>query len=304
MTDSNRKKRCVVYCRKSVEDSDVQNFNSIDAQREAGENYIASQKANGWMCVSTRYDDYGFSGGNTDRPALKQLLADCKVGLVDIVVVYKIDRLSRSLEDFAEMVKLFDEYGIQFVSVTQEINTATSSGRMMLNILMTFAQYEREIISERTRDKLFMSRQKGMYTGGMTVLGYKAVNKKLEIVPEEAEIVKFIFRRYIEIQSPKHIARELNAQNITTKNGFKWNRNRVNVILNNYVYNGKIFYHHQTVFDGEHEAIIDDDTWNRTREIMKANANSNDLTKRTRQDIPMRGKAFCGHCDKAFIPLP
>ena len=116
----------------------------------------------------------------------------------------------------------------------------------------------------------------------MTVLGYKAVNKKLEIVPEEAEIVKFIFRRYIEIQSPKHIARELNAKNITTKNGFKWNRNRVNVILNNYVYNGKIFYHHQTVFDGEHEAIIDDDTWNRTREIMKANANSNDLTKRTR----------------------
>ena len=121
-----------------------------------------------------------------------------------------------------------------------------------------------------------------MYTGGMTVLWYKAVNKKLEIVPEEAEIVKFIFRRYIEIQSPKHIARELNAQNITTQNGFKWNRNRVNLILNNYVYNGKIFYHHQAVFDGEHEAIIDDDTWNRTREIMKANANSNDLTKRIR----------------------
>ena len=130
----------------------------------------------------------------------------------------------------------------------------------------------------------------GGYFRGKTT-GYKAVNKKLEIVPEEAEIVKFIFRRYIEIQSPKHIARELNAQNITTKNGFKWNRNRVNLILNNYVYNGKIFYHHQTVFDGEHEAIIDDDTWNRTRKIMKANANSNDLTKRTRQVAVSRARA-------------
>lgn len=143
MTEKQPKKRCIVYCRKSVEDAEMQEFNSIDAQREAGESYIASQRANGWVCLPTRYDDYGYSGGNTRRPGLQQLMKDCEDGLVDIIVVYKIDRLSRSICDFSELIKKFDEYGVQFVSVTQEINTASSSGRMMLNILMTFAQYER-----------------------------------------------------------------------------------------------------------------------------------------------------------------
>lgn len=154
------KKRCAIYTRKSVEEGLDQEFNSLDAQREAGEAYIASQKANGWVCLPTRYDDGGYSGGNMKRPALQQLLADCEAGLVDIIVVYKIDRLSRSICDFADLSKKFDEWGTQFVAVTQEINTATSAGRMMLNILITFAQYEREVITERVRDKMAASRKK------------------------------------------------------------------------------------------------------------------------------------------------
>ena len=147
------KKRCAIYTRKSVEEGLDQEFNSLDAQREAGEAYIASQKANGWVCLPTRYDDGGYSGGNMKRPALQQLLADCEAELADIIVVYKIDRLSQSICDFADLSKKFDEWGTQFVAVTQEINTATSAGRMILNILITFAQYEREVITERVRDK-------------------------------------------------------------------------------------------------------------------------------------------------------
>ena len=302
MAEKQTKKRCAVYCRKSVEDAEMQSFNSIDAQREAGENYIASQKANGWVCVPTRYDDYGYSGGNTNRPALQQLMKDCEAGLVDIIVVYKIDRLSRSICDFSELVKKFDEYGVQFVAVTQEINTATSSGRMMLNILMTFAQYEREIISERTKDKLFASKRKGMYTGGVVVLGYKAVNKKLVIIPEEAELVRRIFQRYIEIQSPKMIAAELNTENLKTKTGKPWQTASVYRILNNHTYVGEINYKGTTVYEGEHEGIIDAETWERTREILKANSPVKDPSKRTRRDIPLRGIIKCGHCGCPMMP--
>ena len=165
--------RCAVYTRKSTEDGLEQEFNSLDAQREAGEAYISSQKGNRWMCLPTRYDDGGFSGGNTNRPALKRLLADAEAGKLDIIVVYKIDRLSRSICDFAELTKSFDKWNVSFVSVTQDINTATSSGRMMLNILVTFAQYEREVISERIRDKYSASRKKGMWMGGGVPIGYR-----------------------------------------------------------------------------------------------------------------------------------
>ena len=168
------KKRCACYVRKSVEDGLEQEFNSLDAQREACENYIASQKGNGWICLPQRYDDGGFSGGNTKRPALQQLLDDCEAGLVDIIVVYKIDRLSRSICDFADLTKKFDEWGVQFVAVTQEINTATSAGRMMLNILITFAQYEREVITERVRDKMAATRKKGKFVGGSVPMAFKA----------------------------------------------------------------------------------------------------------------------------------
>lgn len=302
MTEKQPKKRCIVYCRKSVEDAEMQEFNSIDAQREAGESYIASQRANGWVCLPTRYDDYGYSGGNTRRPGLQQLMKDCEDGLVDIIVVYKIDRLSRSICDFSELIKKFDEYGVQFVSVTQEINTASSSGRMMLNILMTFAQYEREIISERTKDKLFASKRKGMYTGGCVVLGYKSVNKKLVVIPEEANLVRRIFQRYIEIQSPKVIAAELNAENFKTKTNKSWATAAVYRILNNHTYIGEINYKGSTIYEAEHEAIIDSETWERTREILAANNPIKDPSKRTRRDIPLRGIIRCGHCGCPMMP--
>jgi len=302
MADKLPKKRCVIYCRKSVEDGLEQEFNSLDAQREAGENFIASQKANGWVCVPEHYDDGGFSGGNMERPALQKLLKDCEAGLVDIIVVYKIDRLSRSICDFSELVKKFDEFNVQFISVTQDINTATSAGRMMLNILMTFAQYERELISERTRDKLAASRRKGMYTGGVVVLGYRVDNKRLVIIPEEADLVRRIFQRYIEIQSPKMIAAELNREGLKTKSQREWATASVYRILNNHTYVGEINYRDSEVFKGVHEAIVSQEVWDRTREILAANNRIRDPSKRTRKDIPLRGIIRCGHCDCPMMP--
>ena len=236
------KKRCAIYTRKSVEEGLDQEFNSLDAQREAGEAYIASQKANGWVCLPTRYDDGGYSGGNMKRPALQQLLADCEAGLVDIIVVYKIDRLSRSICDFADLSKKFDEWGTQFVAVTQEINTATSAGRMMLNILITFAQYEREVITERVRDKMAASRKKGKWVGGSVPMGYRVENKKLVVEPEEARVIQRIFQRFIEVQSPKLIARELNRDGIKTKQGKIWDASHIYRILENHTYIGEVKY--------------------------------------------------------------
>ena len=302
MAETIKKKRCAIYCRKSVEDGLEQEFNSLDAQREACESYIASQKSNGWVCLPEHYDDGGFSGGNVNRPALQKLLSDCEAGLVDIITVYRIDRLSRSLSDFADLSKKFDEWGVQFVSVTQEINTATSSGRMMLNILMTFSQYEREVISERTRDKLRASRRKGLYTGGIVVLGYRAEDKKLVIVPEEARLVRRIFQRYIEIQSPKVIAAELNAEGFTTKSGKPWNTAAIYRILNNHTYFGEVNYKNKEIHEGAHDAIINEETWLRTREILKANDPIKDPSRRTRRDIPLRGIIRCGHCGCPMMP--
>ena len=219
MEEKPKRVRCAVYTRKSVEEGLEMEFNSLDAQREAGEAYIASQRANGWVCLPDRYDDGGFSGGNMNRPALKRLLADAEDGKIDIIVVYKLDRLSRSICDFAELSKWFDKWNVAFVSVTQEINTSTSSGRMMLNILMTFAQFEREQIAERVRDKMSASRKKGKWVGGNVPIGYKVVDKKLVPDEETVPIVKRIFQRYLEIQSPTMIARELNADGIKTKLG-------------------------------------------------------------------------------------
>ena len=176
--------KCAIYCRKSVEEGLEQEFNSLDAQREAGEYFIKSQAAKGWTCLEKRYEDGGYFGGNTNRPALKQLLADCEAGLVNTIVVYKIDRLSRSICDFAELSKKFDEWGVSFVSVTQDINTSSSSGRMRLNILMTFAQFEREVIAERVRDKMAATRKKGKWVGGTVPYGYKVVDKRLEFNEE------------------------------------------------------------------------------------------------------------------------
>lgn len=189
--------RCAVYTRKSCEDGLEQEFNSLDAQRLAGENFVASQVHENWRLVSKHYDDGGFSGGNMNRPALKELFEDIKAGLIDMVVVYKIDRLSRSLFDFSKIVELFDKYNVSFVSVTQSFNTSISSGKLMLNILLSFAQYERELSSERIRDKFAASLKKGMWMGGVPPLEYTCKDRKLIINEKEAKIVKFIYDKFL-----------------------------------------------------------------------------------------------------------
>jgi len=295
MGQTTQKKRCAIYTRKSVDDGLDQEFNSLDAQREAGEAYITSQKANGWVCLPERYDDGGFSGGNTSRPALKQLMAECRAGNIDVILVYKIDRLSRSICDFAELTKFFDQYNVSFCSVTQDINTSTSSGRMMLNILMTFAQYEREIIGERIRDKFAASKRKGMWMGGAVPLGYRVQDRKLVVVDEEAETVRHIYRRYLDLQSPKRIAVELNAKGLRTKTGRPWNKGNLHHILRNCVYIGKVSHKGET-FDGEQPAIVDLDTWETVQHFMDATPTNTDLTRKSDYVSALKGLLTCGHC--------
>jgi site-specific DNA recombinase len=211
-----RKVRCAVYTRKSSEEGLEQEFNSLDAQREACEAYIASQRAEGWVLVPDRYDDGGVSGGTLERPALKRLLGDIERGLVDVVVVYKIDRLSRSLMDFAKLVDVFDAHEVTFVSVTQSFNTTTSMGRLTLNILLSFAQFEREVIGERIRDKFAASRARGMWMGGWAPLGYDICDRKLVVNESEAALVRRIFERFVRLGSATKLVMELAAEGVST----------------------------------------------------------------------------------------
>ena len=210
----NKQKRCAIYTRKSTDEGLEQDFNSLDAQRMAAENYIASQKHEGWICLPERYDDGGFSGGNLERPALKKLLEDVEKGKIDIIVVYKVDRLSRSLLDFSRIIEILDKHKASFVSVTQHFNTTDSMGRLTLNILLSFAQFEREIISERTRDKMSMQRKLGKFTGGRPILGYDTVpgGGAITVNPEEAELVRQIFGVYLERRSVLETVRAIRGQ--------------------------------------------------------------------------------------------
>jgi site-specific DNA recombinase len=209
--------RCAIYTRKSTEEGLEQEFNSLDAQRDAGEAFIASQRHEGWQCLPDHYDDGGFTGGNIDRPALHRMLADIEAGKIDCVVVYKVDRLSPSLLDFAKLMGSFDTHGVSFCSVTQQFNTATSMGRLILNVLLSFAQFEREMISERVRDKIAASRRKGKWSGGMPILGYTVKDTKLVVHKVEAERVRQIYQLYLEYQSLLATVAELNRRGWTTK---------------------------------------------------------------------------------------
>src|SRR3982075_667124 len=209
--------RCAIYTRKSTEHGLEQEFNSLDAQRDASEAYIKSQASQGWRALPQHYDDPAYSGGNLDRPALKKLLVDIEARRVDVVVVYKIDRLTRSLADFAKLVEAFDARSISFVAVTQQFNTTTSMGRLTPNGLLSFAQFERELSSERVRDKIAASRRKGKWTGGTVPLGYEATDKKLVINKTEAETVRLIFRRYLELRSFSNLVADLDRRGIVTK---------------------------------------------------------------------------------------
>jgi len=230
-----RRLRCAIYTRKSSEEGLDMEFNSLDAQREACEAYIASQKAEGWVCLRDKYDDGGFSGGTLERPALKDLIADIEDGLIDIVVVYKIDRLSRALMDFSKLVEIFDKHGVTFVSVTQSFNTTTSMGRLTLNILLSFAQFEREVIGERIRDKVAASRKKGIWMGGPVPLGYNVKDRKLIVNAAEAETVRTIFTLYARSNSTAEVIRELDARAILTKTGRPYDKTSLLKTLHNKV---------------------------------------------------------------------
>ncbi len=262
-----RKYRCAVYTRKSSEEGLEQEFNSLDAQREACEAYVMSQRAEGWVLVPDRYDDGGISGATLERPALKRLLADIEHNKVDVVVVYKIDRLSRALMDFAKLVEVFDRNEVTFVSVTQSFNTTTSMGRLTLNILLSFAQFEREVIGERIRDKFAASRRKGMWMGGWTPLGYEIKNRKLLINETEASLVRSIFIRFARGTPPQQLLEQLAKERVLNKQGKPIEKGYLYRILNNRVYLGEAV-HKGTSHPGEHEPIIPQNLWDQVHALI------------------------------------
>ena len=258
-------KRCAIYTRKSTDEGLEQDFNSLHAQRESCESFIKSQKAEGWRLIDTTYDDGGYSGGTMERPALQHLLADIQNRRVDVVVVYKIDRLTRALADFAKMVEVFDGYGVSFVAVTQQFNTTTSMGRLTLNVLLSFAQFEREVTAERIRDKIAASKQKGMWMGGIVPLGYEAKERKLLINPAEAGMVRHIFARYLDLGSVRQLAEDLERDGIrSARHNIAYSRSALYAILANPVYIG-LTRHGEHRYPGRHEAILAPDTWERVQ---------------------------------------
>jgi site-specific DNA recombinase len=292
--------RCAIYTRKSTEHGLEQEFNSLDAQRDACEAYIKSQNSQGWRALPQHYDDPAYSGGNLQRPALKKLLADIETGKVDVVVVYKIDRLTRSLADFAKLVEAFDAKSISFVAVTQQFNTTTSMGRLTLNVLLSFAQFERELSSERVRDKIAASRRKGKWTGGTVPLGYESRDKKLVINKTEAETVRTIFRRYLELQSFGKLVADLDRRGIVTKRrntklakyngGISFTYGPLAYFLKNRVYLGEV-HHGGKWFEGEHEGIVDRQTFENVQALLKSNATVR-KTKRSESGALLQGKLF------------
>jgi len=293
--------RCAIYTRKSSEEGLEQEFNSLQAQREACEAFINSQRHEGWVGLCATYDDGGFSGATMDRPALQQLLADVTAGRVDTVVVYKIDRLTRSLADFAKIVEILDARGASFVSVTQQFNTTTSMGRLTLNVLLSFAQFEREVIGERIRDKIAASKKRGMWMGGVPPLGYQAQDRKLIIVDSEAEIVRLIFRRYAELGSVRLLKDELEARNIQSKlrttasgrisGGKPFARGALYLMLQNRIYRGEIV-HNEKSYLGEHAPIIDQPLWDAVQAQVASNAAQRNDDGKTRQLSLLAGMLF------------
>ena len=273
--------RCAIYTRKSTEHNLDLEFNSLDAQREACEAYIKSQAHEGWRLNPDRYDDGGLSGASLDRPALQMLLADVRAGKIDTVMVYKVDRLTRSLADFAKLVELFDQYGVSFVSITQSFNTTSSMGRLTLNVLLSFAQFEREVIGERVRDKIAASKRKGIWVGGPVPLGYRCIDKKLVVVPKEAEAVRTVFARYLALGSMGALIADLDQRGIRTKvNGRTDDRVRGGIrfgvgplahLLKNRFYIGEVAYRGE-VHRGEHEPILDRDLFEAVQAKLAANA--------------------------------
>ena len=304
--------RCAIYTRKSTDEGLDQEFNSLDAQRESAEVFIASQRHEGWECLPDRYDDGGFTGGNMDRPALKRLLKDIEAGKVDCVVVYKVDRLSRSLLDFTRILEVLDKQDCSFVSVTQQFNTTQSMGRLTLNILLSFAQFEREIISERTRDKMAGARRRGKWTGGTPVLGYDVdpAGGRLLVNEDEAAKVRAIFDLYLEYQALLPVVKQLDARGWTTKlwtsrkgherGGRPFTKNGVFRLLTNVIYLGQITYKHE-VHEGEHPAIIDAKVFRKVQALLQRNGASGGRHVRNRFGALLKGLLRCAPCGCAMV---
>lgn len=305
--------RCAVYTRKSSEEGLELEFNSLDAQREAAEAYIASQRNEGWVCLPDRYDDGGFSGGSMERPALEQLLKDIEAGKVDCVVVYKVDRLSRSLMDFARIMQTFDRKGVSFVSVTQQFNTTSSMGRLTLHILLSFAQFEREIIGERIRDKIAAQKRRGKWAGGVPILGYdvdrSGGSPRLVVNPREAAKVRAIFQIYLDKGSLQRAVTELrhrewkNKRRVTKKGvsvgGQPFNTGTLHVLLTNPLLTGKIV-HRGNTYDGEHEAIVDPALFERVRQQLLDNGRTGGIEMRNKYGALLR----VGVVQLRWRPLP
>jgi site-specific DNA recombinase len=297
--------RCAIYTRKSTDHNLELEFNSLDAQREACEAYIKSQAHEGWRLVPDRYDDGAFSGASLDRPALQELLTEVGAGKIDIIVVYKVDRLTRSLADFAKLVELFDQHAVSFVSVTQSFNTTSSMGRLTLNVLLSFAQFEREVIGERVRDKIAASKAKGIWVGGSVPLGYASVKKKLVVVPEEAETVRLIFRRYLELGSIRDLLEDLDRKGIRTRcqtlatgqtrGGIRFGVGSLAHLLQNRFYIGEVVYRSAT-HPGEQEPILDRELFDAVQAKLAAGANTRQLKLRASPSI-LAGRIFdeCGN---------
>ncbi len=303
--------RCAIYTRKSTTEGLEQEFNSLDAQRESGAAYIASQRHEGWVEVATHYDDGGFTGGNMERPALKRLMEDITSGKIDCVIVYKVDRLSRSLMDFSRMMETFDNSGVSFVSVTQQFNTTSSMGRLTLNILLSFAQFEREIISERTRDKMGAARRRGKYIGGRPILGYdlNRETKRLVVNNDEASRVRQIFELYLDHEGLIPTVDAINmlgwrTKSWTTKSGqvlggVDFKKNGLHGLLTNRVYLGKVTHHHE-VYEGEHDAIINSQTFELVQNKLQSNrVNSGDRVHGRSQGV-LAGLLRCSSCSSSM----
>ena len=304
--------RCAIYTRKSTDEGLDSNFNTLDAQRESAEAFIVSQRHEGWVTLPQKYDDGGYTGANMERPALKRLLADVKAGTVNCVVVYKVDRLSRSLLDFSRIMEVLDKQGATFVSVTQQFNTTSSMGRLTLNVLLSFAQFEREMISERTRDKMRAARRKGKWVGGSPVIGYDVVPAGGSIVvnQNEAQRVRQIFTLYLELGSLIPVVEELDRRgwrmkSWTTREGREAGgkpiaKNNLYNLLTNMIYAGKVEFDGQ-VYQGEQERIVDDDTWNKVQSALSRNGRSGGRNIGNKHGALLKGLVRCGSCDVGMI---
>jgi site-specific DNA recombinase len=305
--------RCAIYTRKSTEEGLEQEFNTLDAQRESGEAFVRSQAAEGWTCLPDRYDDGGFTGGNMDRPALQRLLADVEAGKVDCVVVYKVDRLSRSLLDFAKILEAFDRRGVSFVAVTQQINSGTSMGRLMLNVLLSFAQFEREIIAERTRDKIAATRRKGKWSGGRPLLGFDVDpgGRRLSVNEAEAERVRAIFALFLEHGSLPPVVRELQRRGWANKRwttrsgracgGEPFTKAGLRRLLSNVLYVGQVRYKDE-LHDGEQPALVDPAAFRRARELLHRRGRRDGPPARNPLTPLLRGLLRCAPCGCAMTP--